>query len=237
MKEWNTELGAILAAANLPWYATDAQFAWSTLQDTDTAAVDPTLGNALAKQSTGAATVSGKLWDMTSAMYSSTTGLAATISMDIPILVAMVVDKNNHGNSLNTLDVFGNNGVDSIAFGTSSSVQPRFVVSVNSVVTQILTQNSWSAKGTALVHWVFFDRSNATDTIRAGTNSTQNATSGVVALASGRTMSRNVTKGNASGSTGVAFTKEGPTLVLGRAGMTFADAMAIVAGIKSYMGI
>lgn len=239
MSAWNTDVGAILSASGVVWYPVDSQFAWSPFQDTDTAQVDPTLGGVMTQRSTTAAVASAGFWDMTGANYQSSTALTATVNLANPFLFYLVVDKNNHVGSLNTLTALGSSS-NSLAFQTSSTTQPRFGVSMNTGAFSgsYLTQATWSPKGTALVHWIYCNPSDPTNTIQAGVNSTSTTQSGVLTLPASQTLPQTLVFGNTFGTTtGIDSTKRGLSGFISRAGMSFSDSQNIIAAVKSRQGI
>jgi len=224
-----------------PWYEPDAQFMWNAPQDTDTATVDPVLGGQLAKTSSGAATISGNYWDMTGSVYNSANGLVSTFSLNNPFLLAVVCDKNNEASSFARLIYFGNEATDSVSFGTgNAATNPVFRLYMAGAALGGVTyasQATWSAKGTALVHWFDFDPTDGTNTILAGVNSTTTTSSGLLAPPAGRTMSRNTSFGNSSGTSGLSSILQGQVQLVSRAGLTRAQKAQIVANMKAKAGI
>lgn len=232
-------MASIVKESMIPWYAGDALFVESPFQDTDTAQVDPIVGGVMTLKSASPAAASGGFWDMTGSNYGGSSALTAGIDASKPFLVALAVDKNNHVGTFNTLLEFGS-GTDNISFSTNGTPQPEFKVSLNSgaFAGAFITQATWSAKGTALIHWLYCNLTDATNTFLAGVNTTTTTSSGVLALPSGRTVTAPAIFGNTFGTTtGTSSIKQGIIQVVNRAGMSFADAQAIVAKMKTRQGI
>lgn len=241
MGQRSQQYAAVMNQAIVPWYEGDAQYVWSSTSDTDTAAVDPIIGGQLIQKSASPAAISGSLWDMTSANYNSSTGFAATVDLSKPFLFALVVDKNNQASSTARLVYVGNEATDSVSFGSgSTSSIPEFRFYMAGALLgpgAFLTQATWSAKGTVLVHWLDYDPNDASNTVLAGTNSTTYTFSGVLTVPTGRTLTRNLTYGNSSGTTGLSAIKQGLTQFVSRAGMTRTDKANIIAKMRAQAGI
>lgn len=209
------------------WYQADSKFAWSTITDTDTAAVNPTVGSVLTLNAGTAAVAGGGLWDMQGATrYTlSTATLSDTPASGTPFLFAAVIDKDNHATDYVTFVNWGSGTYVRFArSGGDFRVSTYFTAGVYIIVDATMVAG-------AQVYWCYGDGA-ATPTFYGGRNQTTSANS-LVSGASGLTIDRTITVGNGT----TDNTKHGSVQVVSRAGMTLADAKAIVAKMQAHHGI
>jgi len=222
--------GVISVPTGDSWYAGDSLFAWSTIDDTDTAAVNPLIGNTLAKVSTGAAVASGGLWDMDNAAYSGT-GLTGNLIPSKPIFVAAVLDKDNHtATYINAL----------LSIGGGQGVSFQVNANVTSDIRAILAASNGTASTVfptttagAHVYWLYSDGVN---TVQCGVDQTNGTTVTTLALSASGAMGNNVVIGS-NATAPRSLMKHGSMTVLNRAGLTLAQAKALVAKIQALHGI
>lgn len=212
------------------WYAGDSLFAWSTIDDTDTAAVNPAIGNVVAKVSTPAAVAVGGLWDMDSAAYNGA-GLTAALVPSKPILIAAVLDKDNHvATYVNAL----------LAVGGGQGVSFQVNASVANDIRAIIAASNGSATVTfptttagAHVYWFYSD---GVGSVQCGVDQNNGTTSTALALSASGTMGTTVVIGS-NASTPRSLMKHGSMMVLNRTGLTLAQAKALVAKIQTLHSI
>jgi hypothetical protein len=212
------------------WYAGDSLFAWSTIEDTDTAAVNPAIGNVVAKVSTPKASAAGGLWDMDSAAYNGS-GLTAALVPSKPIFIAAVLDKDNHtAIYVNAL----------LAIGGGQGVSFQVNASVANDIRAIIAASNGSATVTfptttagAHVYWFY---SNGVGSVQCGVDQNNGTTSTALALSASGTMGTTVVIGS-NASTPRSLMKHGSMMVLNRTGLTLAQAKGIVAKMQTLHGI
>lgn len=210
------------------WYEGDSNFAWSTIVDTDTASVNPTIGSAIAGTGT-AAVAAGGLWTMqTDTKYTGSSAISTTPASGTPFLFAFVMDKNTQGTSYVTLVSIGT-GAAYIKFamdGTYLTLNTWFGTTLATNIQTIATVPTG-----AHVHWMYSD-GGSSPTYCIGRDQTDITTLAPPA-ASGKTLDATRTIGHGSG----VVTKMGSMQTVSRAGMTLADAKSIVAKMQAHHGI
>ena len=213
------------------WYAADALFAWDSIADSNNAAINPVIGGTVALTTGTGATVASGLWDMDGTVYRElSTALTARLDDSKPILIAAVLDEDNH--TANFVTVLQVGGANSIRLTMSSGNQPRFDW-VSGSTGQIRTQEA-AMTGGKKVYWTFYDP--ATTQLRAGVNQTENTTHGPQTFTYVDDTSRGVIIGSEA-TTSRSLMKHGSMQVINRSGMTLADAKAIVAKMQTLHGI
>ncbi len=238
MSARTARIAAIAATAFNQWWELDASFVWTPYADTNATQVDPTRGNVMPKTSANAAVSGSGLWDMTGAVYSANTAALATTSITQPFLVAVGVDKNNQASTFTSCITFGL-GTNSVALGFAGNVSaPVWKVSSNSgAFSASYAPQAVIAKGNVAIQWVFFDPASANtfvagngqNTVTSSANVSANVTSG---------FNNCVTFGAQFGSTtGISQMKHGIAQVVSRAGLTLAQAKAIVAKMQTAQGL
>jgi len=215
------------------WYQNDAIFAFSTVVDTDTAAVNPTIGSSLPRTVGSGAAVSGDLWDMDGNCYGAVTGMTATIQNSKSFLVAMVLDRDNQSGGFQTVLSLG--GGNFFSFYTASTVSTNFSIryfvnlSWDIVLHFVTSGNVPTGKH---VYWAFWDIN--TKILTVGIDQTNGQTSSTDISA--QTITQNLYYGGNSSGAGSNM-KHGSLQVVNRAGMTLADAKAAVAKMQTYHSI
>lgn len=220
------------------WYEGDSNFAWSTITDTDTAAITPIYGSAIAGTGTAAIRTSYTdkdgltdkfLWTMqTDTKYTGSSAIASIPASGTPFLFAFVMDKNTQGTSYVTLASIGI-GAAYIKFamdGTNLTLNTWFGTTLATNIQTIATVPTG-----AHVHWVYGD-GGSSPTFHIGRDQTSITTLAPPA-ASGQSFGPTRTLGNGSGVTA----KLGSMQTVSRVGMTLADAKAIVAKMQAHHGI
>lgn len=206
----------------LNWYEGDARFAWSSITDSDPAAVNPIIGGALALAGTPAS-VAGGLWAMGGAA-SYTSGSTGSTAGNVPWLVAAVIDRNSDVSGFKAPVQFGNSG-KIITFytggGGASNFMARFLQGSNTDV-----KFASSAPSGKHVFWAFWDGTK----VRAGYDQIENAAAAV-------------TKDFSAGITPYVKLGDNTQMKIGsvqsvpREGMTITDALAIVAKMQAHHSI
>lgn len=222
--------GVVSVPTGDSWYPADALFAWSTVDDTDTAAVNPAIGSVVAKVSTPAAVAAGGLWDMDGAAYNGA-GLTVALVPSKPIFVAAVLDKDNHtATYVNAL----------LAVGGGQGVSFQVNASVASDIRAIIVASNGSSSVTfptasagAHVYWFYSD---GVGSVQCGVDQNNGTTSNALALSASGTMGTTVAIG-ASGYTPRSLMKHGSMMVLNRTGLTLAEAKAMVAKMQTLHSI
>lgn len=211
------------------WYDASAKWAWSTITDTDSSAVNPTVGSSITLTSGTAPTPATGLWTMAAdSYYSNTTSIASnTPSSGTPFLFAMVMDKFNLSSSFKTLARLS--GANFVRFYTNAA---NFVVDTYFGTAVSASFGTFASLPTgAHVYWAYFDGAGS-PTMYIGRNQSDVANV-VVSGASGNTLDRTIVIGNASG----MGHKQGSIQFVSKSGMTLADAKAIVAKMQTHHGI
>lgn len=217
------------------WYQGDAKFAWSALVDSDTAALDPELGNQLALLNGTAATNSGGLltFDATK-RYGSATGLSGTMSATAPFLIAVVMDKN--GNNTDTRNHVYTGGSIYITLqngNAANNTRLRFegwLGTPGAFVGGYTTSGATPAN--KQVHWLYYD---GVSSLRVGMNQTENGAAAITGTFSGPIPVNLFVGGSSGGASSLA--KIGAVQHIGRTGMTITDALAIVQKMQTLHGI
>lgn len=231
---FTTDTATVSFTVGDAWYAADSRFAWNSISDTDNVQINPDLGNALPRVvgSTYAA-ISAGLWDMDGVAYRSTGGMTAAFSFGRPLLIAAVLDKDNHTGTYRPVLRVGSSSY--IEFYIDSSVTTNF----NARIYTTAAANENNVKFTAStptgphVYWAYWD---GVDTITAGYDQItgNSATRSAHAAASGTAA---VTVGSGDGSSALSNMKHGSMLFLDRSGLTLTQAKAIVAKMQALHGI
>jgi hypothetical protein len=214
------------------WYQSDANYAFSSIDDSDNATMNPSVGAALPRITGAGATIADAMWNMDGNGYYHATAANATMSLNNSLLIAMVLDKDNHSAGYSVIASFG--GGDYWSFYTGTGVATNFCV--RTVFANVGVDNKINFVGTTPagkhVYWAFWDAT--TGILTAGMDQTANATNSTNLL--GCALSRNVSIG---GNTGAAASsmKYGSFQVVSRAGWTLAQAMTAVAKMQSYHSI
>lgn len=214
-----------------PWYATDASFAWSTITDSDSAAINPVLGNEITLTSGNQASVASGLWDMngggTQANYSNNTALTAGISMDNPFLFAFVIERDDHTTEYTSIVALSTGSRFIRATWDNDTPTERFRVRVynNGIWDFKLVFDDLEIPATKTVCWVFYD---GAGNWSCGENQTTTDTH--IQNAAGYSLGQHL---SISGSS----CKHGSIQVVGRAGMTLAEAKAIVQDMQDHHSI
>lgn len=212
------------------WYESDALFAWDSITDLDNTQVDPILGGSLALVTGPGATIAGGLWDMDSTVYFSSTAMTANIDRTKPILVAHVLDEDNH--ITNFVNVFVVGGTFYARLTLSGSNQPRYDW-FGTASAGVRCEEAAMTPGKK-VYWTYFDP--AASQIRAGINQTENTTGGPVAFAPTTGTGADIRIGS-SDATARSLMKHGSLQVVNRTGLTLVESLAIVQKMQTLHGI
>lgn len=212
------------------WYEADASFAWDSISDSDNAAIDPVIGSSLTLTGT-AATIASGLWDMGEAgRYGSTTGSIATLSGNNPILLAAVLDKDNHTAGFRFI-VYGGGPQFFTLYNNGSNILVGRWNAGASIDQACAAANPTGAH----VYWTYYDADPTTPKIHSGIDQTEFGT-GTAANYSGVTFTRDLTIGGPN-SANSSNMKHGSTQIVNRSGMTLANALAIVQKMQTLHGI
>lgn len=216
------------------WYPADARFAWNSISDTDNVAINPVVGNTVPRFSGSTyAAISDGLWDMDGVAYVTSTGLTSGFSFGRPLLLAAVLDKDNHTTLYTGVLQVGDSVF--IQFYTSASVNTSFSARIYTNTAGDDDAAKFSAVTPAGKHvfWAFWD---GVDTLTAGYDQVtgSSATQALHAAAGG---SAHVRVGTDGTNTPKSSMKHGSMLFLDRAGLTLTQAKAIVAKMQAHHGI
>lgn len=213
------------------WYEADALWAWSTVDDTTTAQVNPARGNALSLTSAaGTEAVAGSgLWDMngsgTRAAYESNTALSAGFQMgDMPFLWAFVIEKDSHATQFNSMVQLSSG---SRFLRATWNTGDTFVVrNYNNGIWDFNLTIDTAIPTTKSVCWVYYD--NATGEWHSGINQTDKETH--VQSATGHSLGQYIGLREMD-------CKMGSIQLVRRSGLTKAQAKAIVQKMQTHHGI
>lgn len=209
------------------WYASDSIFAWDSIADTNSAAINPSVGSTLAKTSGSGAVVSGGLWDMDSNAYSGS--LAGNpLSFSRPILFAAVLDKDNQTSLYAGLIQLGSFS-RFLQFSTGSSVSTAFCIRAYQTSPSFDIQTNFSSNTPSgkHVYWWFYNP--VEGRVYAGVDQSQNNFSALT-FATNTVADTTITIANSQ-------MKHGSIEVVNRVGMTLSDALAVVAKMQAHHGI
>lgn len=209
------------------WYETDALFVWDSVADTDTAQINPAIGGALALTHGAAATYSSGLWDFNATRYAGASGMSAASNFGAPLLFAAVLERGDQASAYFALCKFGAAGAFAQINLDALNVRAEmYNASTKLVVATTLTNISQKK-----VVWGYF---NGIDTLTAGANQSDSGSVVDAGLASG-SVGRDVRIGGSA--SGDSKANHGSVQYVRRAGMTLADAKAIVAKMQAHHGI
>lgn len=217
------------------WYASDAIFAWNSIDAaTDypsvLGAINAAVGGPLALVSGTGAPVSGELWDMDGNKYKSTTGLASTFSGNNSFIVASVLDIDNHtAASVVILEVSRSSTYVQIQTSFAGISGLRVGVYDGATSSTPISPISAGKK----VYWCYYDDS--AKAYYSGVNQTASAPTSKDL--SGKTFAKDVAIGGSSASAASSSMKHGSMQVVSRSGMTLASAKSIVAKMQDLHGI
>lgn len=216
------------------WYATDAFWAWSSIDDSNNAAMNPAIGNALSLTTAAGteAVIASGLWDMngsgTQATYSNASAFTSGISMNNPFLFAFVIERDADTPSQFTSMVQLSSGSRFLR-ATWNTTDKWVCRCYNNDVSRPWDFNlQWDAvaiPNSKTVCWVFYD---GAGNWTAGKNQTN--TDSRVQDASGFSLGQYVA---VSGST----CKHGSIQIVSRAGLTLAQAKDLVQKMQDHHGI
>ncbi|MBN8843238.1 MAG: hypothetical protein J0H88_08315 [Sphingomonadales bacterium] len=212
------------------WYPADAQLAFDSIVDSDGAAMNPLIGNTLNLTGTAPA-ISGGMWDFeATGRYNFATTLTATIPGTVPILIAAILDKDNHTAAAGILQAFASSYCS--FYYNSGVLYARWVASGTNDVPFAATMPTGKH-----VFWTYYDADPTTPKIHAGVDQTENVAAAVAKNLSGFTFSRNMYVGGDGSLTATSKMQHGSLLVHGKAGLTQADALTLVGNMQTLQGI
>lgn len=218
------------------WYEADALFAWSTLTDTDTAAVNPDIGSTLPLNSGSAATYSGadKAWQFTAGEYTGS-GLISAHAPTKPTLIAYVFDRSTQGQTWSYLTHIGGANFISLGADGGLSTSVGFTGNIGSRGFAQATKFSLPTVGKNVL-WMYIDPD--ARVITCGKNQADVYVDTTRPAAFFAALPPNLTFGT-GGPTDTTYntTKLGGLEVVNRTGLTLAQAKAIVAKIQAHHSI
>jgi len=211
------------------WYPGDALFAWSSIADTDTLEINPSLGSTVPKVA-GGAVITGGLWDMDASAYSGNS-MTQNLLPTKPILLAAVLDIDNHTAAYKNAIISAGGGTNvSIQVGPSVATGMRAIMAAsNGSVTLTFPPSQAGAH----VFWFYSDGINS---CICGLDQTTVAPITTLDLTKANAMSKFIGIGTAV-STPASNMKHGSVLILNRDGLTLADAKALVAKMQQLHSI
>jgi len=215
------------------WYEADALFAWDSIADSDPAEINPVIGNTMALNGT-AATVASGLWDLGgNGAYYSATALTSAVDTSKPLLIAAVLDKDNQSVAgSNILKLSGSFAYAFAWWGGGTPFQLNFNRDSGGTHNPGFAAGGASAPTGKHVFWIYHDGT----TLRIGIDQTE-YTAGAGTIAFPSSVSRNLGFGSNLGSGTQSNMKHGSAQVVNRAGMTLANALAMVAKMQTHHGI
>ena len=231
---FTTDTATVSFTVGDAWYAADSRFAWNSISDTDNVQINPDLGNSLPRVvgSTYAA-ISAGLWDMDGVAYATASGLSSTFSFGRPLLLASVLDKDNHTGTYRGVLQVGSGSY--LQFFVEALVNTSFNARIytSTAAADNLAKFAATSPTGKHVYWAYW---NGVDTLTAGydqvTGSSATRASHAAATGTAR-----INIGTDDGTTAKSNMKHGSTLFLDRAGLTLDQAKAIVAKMQALHGI
>lgn len=212
-------------ATGFAWYEADAKFAWSSIDDSNNAEINPIIGGALPRTTGAGATVAAGLWDMDGNVYSGTTAMATGLDTTKPFLIAGVFDKDNLGSTSEVWQATG-----SMYFQMNGgNFRYRYLGG------STYNHNFLGAGGMPTgkhVYWAYYD---GAGTLTTGYDQTENATTLPMTTAGTNTTRMRV--GNSVDSPSSSQAKHGSMQVVSRTTMSKATAKAIVANMQLHHSI
>lgn len=215
------------------WYEGDALFAWSSVDDDDTTQINPVIGNPLPVLNGVPATLADDMFGLAAnGRYGSTTALTQNCNLTKPVLWAWVMDKGSHSASYKFITKHGSSNFMSIYVNASPTTSLR--VNGNVAIVSNPTLNfSPNVPAGKHVLWAYFDP--ATQKLYGGLDQIENGSVNVN-YGSGA-MDRALYVGGDGTTAMQSSMKHGSIQILNRAGLTLADAKAIVAKMQAHHGI
>jgi hypothetical protein len=205
------------------WYEADARFVWDPETDTSTAAMNPTIGNALSLNSGAGAIAEADRWSMNSSAYGSSSALTSGLDYTKPTLIALTAAQIG-GAAASYLAMFGTIvGV----FATGGDTTFGWRILGGGVDTTI--ESGWTDTDNLNVFWMFYDP--ATDTLTVGQNQTDGTSQVLGSTVNTLAASNHLDIFNAGNY------KLGKVQALSRTGMTLAQAKALVQKMQDAQGI
>jgi hypothetical protein len=201
------------------WRESDAVWAHNTTTDTDTAQFNPDVGSAVGLAIGSAMVASGGVWTNTNGEYSASVGLSAPVDLTHNALFVVVGNKGSmSGTPLQPMFQFG--AFPRLHAGTWGSAMLFDWHVQSGTIDQTFTGSAFTS--TLGVRWFFVDVTN--NVLRWGLNQTEDPGSGITIPANFPTsLSQDLDIG-----INQAPAVWGSSEVVPRAGMTLADAKAIV---------
>jgi hypothetical protein len=208
------------------WYEAGDKFAWSTVDDTTPAALNPAVGNALTLTGTAATVVTGG-WDMSSVATYTGGGATGTLAYTDSPLFVVVGRVDNNAASFKNVAVFGT-GSDVVQFTTFTGPN-RLAAKWNGSTGGASLDEAHSFSNTLEVHWIWFDNANLK--VYSGVNLTEFTSGGTSYVSQGSaTFSDFVQIGDTSDAV-IAAAKSGPAVG------TLTQAKAIIQKVMTKHGI
>ena len=208
-------------ATGQSWYAIDALFVWDSVGTSNNAQMTPIIGNVIPLTAGAGATIASNLWDMggTNTYYNGTAAISQPVTTN-PSVVMQVIDRDNQANGYNYVLKFNDSG---IRFYTEFNPATGFRAET---LTGFKNFAATSPTG-AHVYWAYFDP--ATKNLYAGYDQVSN---GFAVITGNPSLGRDINVGNAQSNM-----KQGTIQFVNRAGLTLAQAMALVLKVQQHHGI
>lgn len=220
------------------WYEADALFAWSSIDDSNNANIDPAIGNQVPLTAGTGATIASGLWDMNANTYQSNTAFPNTFNTTGAVLFAFVIAKDDQpATSGKNLVQFssGSQFIRIMYDGASGGDKfyPRiFANGVFDITSPATLKFGADLPATKSVCWIYYDADATTPTWHAGVNQTE--VSSTNQSASGLTWGQFFRFGGAANDSNCLH---GSVQVVRRDGLTLAQAKAIVQNMQTHHGI
>ena len=213
----------------LAWYEIDAKFVWDSIADTNNSQVDPVIGGVLAQNIGSGATISGGLWDMDGNLYVGANGSLSDTPLNVPFVVAWVADMDNLSATFSNLSVFGTVGSTLELRRGSGGTAPLVRVASAHSVQALCAAGPLTGKHVFWAHW------DGVSVLTAGNDQNTHTTGTNASTAAITPFSRRVSIGGIDAAT--SQMKHGSMQFVSRAGLTLAQAKAIVAKMQAHHGI
>lgn len=222
-------------ATGSAWYEIDAKFAWDSIADSDNAQIDPTTGNTLSLLAGSGAVVADGLWDMDGDRYGSASGSISSISLNTPLLIAAVLDKDNQSSTYVPILTVGTGNFAQFRVSANATAEFNFqLLSGSGGVNNTQLAFSGATPAGKHVFWAYYDAAASSPYVRIGIDQTE--TNAQQKSHAGQTLNTAVYVGGSASTTGSQM-KHGSMQFVSRSGMTLADAKAIVAKMQTLHGI
>lgn len=205
------------------WYAPDALYAWNPATDTDTASVNPDIGDPMPRTSGGPATYQTTYWSLNNAFHDIANALSVGIDFSKPLMIAYTLE--DVGFSGRVAQIGFGSAMIEVAGGWDNNLNWLFY----DPPIEVVVASVWPSTGFHVL-WVYWDP--ATETATAGHNQITDASGAVTGLAAQPVTNRGLSLNLDSQPGNIGMVQ-----MVNRTGMTLADAKALVQTMQDAQGI